>query len=118
MGKPRVFILYGASLFAKGLERLLKENAEVEVVGVGMQGRRALAQIRELQPHVIIVEAEKGMPEPCWLVTRLLQEQPEARVVRVSLEDNTASLYTGRRWVANRVEDLIRGILGPPAPSL
>ena len=71
-----------------------------------MQGRRPLAQIQALQPRVIIVEGEKGTPEPCGLLTRLLQDQPEDRVVRVSLEDTIAVLYTGHWWTANRVEDL------------
>jgi len=111
MDRPRVFILSGTFLFARGLEHLLKEDAEVEVVGVGMGGRRALAEIRVLKPDVIIVEAGKGMPEPCWLVSRLLREQPQARVVRVSLEDNTATLYTGRRFVMAGPQDLVRILL-------
>lgn len=118
MGAWTIFILCSNPLFARGLERLLEQQGGVKVTGVAAKTEEGLERIRALKPDVILVEAEKGMPEPSWLVTRLLQEQPEARVVRVSLEDNTASLYTGRRWVANRVEDLIRGILGPSGPSL
>ena len=88
------------------------------VGGIAPKGEEALVQIRMLKPDVIIVEAEKGVPEPCWLVSRLLQDQPGARVMRVSLEDNTATLYTGRRWTANKVEDLVKGILDPTVPSL
>ncbi len=109
MGRLRVFILYEYLLFARGLEHLLKE-AEVEVVGIGIRGRRALAEIRALEPDAILVEAGKGMREPCWLIARLLQEQPQARVIRVSLKDNTASLYTGRRFVMAEPQDLV-GIL-------
>ncbi len=106
-----VFILYDYPLFARGLERLLKQEAGVTVGGIAPKSEEAFLQIRTLKPDVILVEAGKGMPEPCWLVSRLLQEQPEARVVRVSLEDTTAALYTGRRWTANKVEDLVKGIL-------
>lgn len=108
-----VFILYDYPLFARGLERLLRQEGGVTVGGMAPKGEEALLQIRTLKPDVVIVEAEKGMPELCWLLTRLLQEQPQARVVRLSLEDNTAALYTGRRWTANRVEELIKGILEP-----
>jgi DNA-binding NarL/FixJ family response regulator len=118
VGAWTIFILYSNSLFARGLERLLEQHGGMKVEGVAAKTEEGLERIRALKPDVILVEAERGMPEPCWLVARLLQEQPEARVVRISLEDNTASLYTGRRWVANRVEDLIGGILGPPASSL
>lgn len=113
MGRPRVSILYGTPLFARGLEHLLREGAEVEVVGVGLRGRQALRAIRALKPDVILVETGKGMPKPCLLISRLLQEQYQAWVVQVSLGDNTAALYTGRRWTANGVEDLLRGIFDP-----
>ncbi len=113
-----VFILYDYPLFARGLERLLEQEGGVKVAGIAARSEEGLVQIRALKPDVIIVEAQEGMPEPCWLLTRLLREQPRARVVRLSLEDNTAALYTGRRWTANRVEDLIKGILDPLAPSL
>lgn len=113
-----IFILYDCPLFARGLERLLEQEGGVKVAGVAAKTtEEGLVQIRALKPDVIIVESGKGMREPCVLVSRLLQEQPEARVVRVSLEDNTAALYTGRRWTANRVEDLIKGILDPMVPS-
>jgi DNA-binding NarL/FixJ family response regulator len=112
-----VFILYDHPLFAWGLEGLLQREQGLRVEGVAPKSEGALAQIRTLNPDVVIVEAEKGMPERCWLLSRLLQEQPQARVIRVSLEDNTATLYTSRCWTANRVEDLIRGILDPTVPS-
>ncbi len=85
----------------------------MKVAGIAAKSEEGLVRITTLKPDVIIVEAQKGMPESCWLLTRLLREQPEARVVRLSLEDNTAALYTGRRWTANRVEDLVKGILDP-----
>ncbi len=113
-----VFILYDYPLFARGLERLLEQEGGVKVAGIAAKSEEGLVQIRALKPDVIIVEAQEGMPEPCWLLTRLLQEQPRARVVRLSLEDNTAALYTGRRWTANRVEDLVKGILDPGVPPL
>ncbi|MFQ5882195.1 MAG: hypothetical protein ACE5I9_06955 [Candidatus Methylomirabilales bacterium] len=110
MGRPRVFILYETCLFGRGMERLLKNGKEVEVVGVASKGPRALARIKSLQPDVIIVEARKRMPEPCLLLPRLLQEQPQARVVRVSLEDSNATLYTGCRFIMAQPQDFV-GIL-------
>jgi DNA-binding NarL/FixJ family response regulator len=110
MGRPRVFILYGTCLFAKGLECLLKDKREVELLGIDSKGPRALARIRSLQPDVVIVEAGKRMPEPCLVLHRLLREHPQVRVVRVSLEDSNATLYSGRRFNMVQPQDLV-GIL-------
>ncbi len=104
------FILSDNPLFAHGLERLLLQDCGMEVVGFAAGGEGFLDQIRALKPDVIIVDAGKKTPKPCLLLSRLLERQREVMVIRVSLEDNTAALFSGRRWTANAVEDLIRGI--------
>jgi DNA-binding NarL/FixJ family response regulator len=111
------FIISDSPLFARGLERLLQQRHGVKVVGFTGTDEGALDQIKKLKPDVIIVDAGRAAPEPGLLLSRLLQEQREARVLRVSLQDNTAALYTGRSWTANAIEDLIEGVLEPTHPS-
>ena len=82
----------------------------VKVVGVSERAKQPFGQIRRLRPDVVIDEVEKKEPEGEMLLSRLLKEQPQAKVVRVSLEDKTAILYSGQRWTANSIEDLMKGI--------
>ncbi len=105
------FILYSHSLFAHGLERLLQRQDGVTVTGVEKTGREALAHIKRLNPDVIIVEAEQGKSEPEKLLPRFLRQQPQARMVRLNPEDNTAFLYSGSRCTANSIEDLVQSVL-------
>lgn len=105
-----VFILYENTLFARGLERLLREES-VKVVGSAMQDKQALDRIRKAEPDVIIAEVESKKPESGFLLGRLLRELPRSTVVRVSLDDNSATLYTGHRWTANTAHDLVKEIL-------
>jgi DNA-binding NarL/FixJ family response regulator len=105
-----VFILYENALFASGLERLLREEG-VKVVGSAMQDKQALDRIRKVEPDVIIAEVESNKPESGFLLGRLLRGLPRAAVVRVSLDDNSATLYTGHRWKANTPEVLVKEIL-------
>lgn len=105
------FILYSHSLFAHGLEKLLQGEDGVTVAGVEKKGRAAFAQIKQLKPDVVIVEAEQGKPEPEKLLSRFLREQPQTRMIRLNLEDNTAFLYSGSRCTANSIEDLIQSVL-------
>jgi DNA-binding NarL/FixJ family response regulator len=104
------FILYENALFARGLERLLRQEG-IKVVGIAMQEKQALDRIRKVNPDVVIAEVESKKPESGLLVGQLLRELPRAAVVRVSLEDNSATLYTGHRWTANTADDLVKGIL-------
>jgi len=105
-----VFILYENALFARGLERLLRQEG-VKVVGSAMRVKQMLERIKKLDPDVVIAEVESEKPEVETLLTRLLREHSRTAVVRVSLEDNSATLYTGHRWTANTADDLVKGIL-------
>jgi DNA-binding NarL/FixJ family response regulator len=105
-----VFILYENTLFARGLERLLREEG-VKVVGSAMQDKQALDRIRKAEPDVIIAEVESERPESGFLLGRLLRELPQSTVVRVSLDDNSATLYTGHRWKADTAHNLVKEIL-------
>ena len=106
-----VFILYENALFASGLERLLREEG-VKVVGSATQDKHALDRIRKVEPDFIIAEVESKKPETGFFLGRLLRELPQAAVVRVSLDDNSATLYTGHRWTANTGEELVKEIVG------
>ena len=105
-----VFILYENTLFARGLERLLRLEG-IKVVGTAMQEKQALDRIRKLEPDVVIAEVASKKPESGFLLDRLSRELPRVAVVRVSLDDNRATLYTGHRWTANTADDLVKGIL-------
>lgn len=105
------FILYENVLFARGLERLLQEKG-VSVVATAMQDKKhTLERIKKAAPDFIIAEFERNAPKTGLLVDRLLRELPSATVVRVSLDDNSATLYSGHRWTANTADDLVAEIL-------
>jgi DNA-binding NarL/FixJ family response regulator len=106
-----VFILYNHSLFARGLEQLLQENSKVKITGVEASGEKAFARIEALKPDVVIVEAEQEESGPEMLLSRFLHEQLKARMVRLSLKDNSAIVYCGRRCEANTAEDLVKAVL-------
>lgn len=105
------FILYSHSLFAHGLEHLLRREGAVTVIGVEKAGREALARIRPLNPDVIIVEGKRTGFETERLLSRYFREQPKTRIVCLNLHDNTAVLYSGSRCVANSVGALIQSVL-------
>ena len=76
-----------------------------------MQDKQALDRIKKVAPDFIIAEVESTKPESGFFLGRLLRELPRSAVVRVSLDDNSATLYTGHRWTANTAQDLVKEIL-------
>src|SRR3990167_3239829 len=105
-----VFILYENGLFARGLEKLLRQEG-VKVVGSAMRVRQMIEQVRKLDPDVVIAEVEHEKPDAGTLLARLLGEHSRAGLVRMSLDNNSATIYTGQRWTANTAEALVKGIL-------
>ena len=83
----------------------------MKVMGVEANGEEAFARIEALKPDVVIVEAEQGESGPEILLSRFLHAQLKARMVRLSLKDNTAIVYCGRRCEANTAEDLVKAVL-------
>ena len=112
-----VFILYHNYLFARGLQELLQQEKEMKVVGVEARGEKAFSSIRALNPEVIIIEAKEDESEPEILLSRSLHEHLQAKVVRLSMEDNSCILYSGARCTANSVEDLIKCVVTSLVPE-
>lgn len=107
-----VFILYEHQLFANGLAELLRQ-AGAQIAGVAAKGRAAYTQIRNTHPDVILTESEKDKCDAAMLLFRFLRENERACVVRLSLEDKTAACYSGRRFQANTVEELVNCVVKP-----
>src|SRR5512142_2076750 len=99
-------IPYAHALFGRGVESLLRTRAGVIVKGAEKTGEDAFARIKVIQPDVIIVEAESD-----GIFSRLIQEQPRARVIRLSLRDNAVTYYSGRSCTVDSVEDLVQSVM-------
>ena len=108
MYRSRVFILYSHSLFARGVQSLLSQQGEVEVVGMERDDRQALEKIRRLRPDVILVDSGAAPEEYCSTISWIFKEIPEARVISLSLRENGIDIYDKQRITATGPEDLLR----------
>ncbi len=55
-GRVRVFLADDHPIYRDGLRRTIKERLDMELVGVAEDGRGALEAIRQLQPHVAVLD--------------------------------------------------------------
>lgn len=110
MRPTQVFILYDHPLFARGLERLLRGVRHLTVLGSATWREVEALPEGAVQADVVILEKPRGASEPDTTLTRLLASRPEARVLRLSLEDNEMTIYSAQSLTATQQSDLVRAL--------
>jgi DNA-binding NarL/FixJ family response regulator len=111
MGVTRVVILNNRSLLAAGVQRLLQSVDGLELAIVAADDPRAAAKLRELAPKVIVLDSgDASLGE--GVVTRMLRENPQARVVTLNLNHAGIDVYRMRRVQQTNVDGLLEAIHG------
>ena len=83
--KIRVLIADDHAMIRDGLAALLAADARIEVAGTAADGRAALRLVRELKPHVVIMDI--AMPEMNGVeaLRELQRTSPQTRVLILSM---------------------------------
>ena len=110
----RVFILSHHAMFGRGLESLLRHEAEIELVGQEADEQKAIEQIKVLQPDVVIWDSHEAPDGPGPAIMRILRENPGIKVVGLSLRDNNLYLYQVTQRVVQGLDELIEAIAFSP----
>jgi DNA-binding NarL/FixJ family response regulator len=93
-------------MFGRGLESLLRENAQLDIVGQETDIKHALERIRELQPDVVILDSDESDLE----VAHLLKVSPAIKIIGLSLQNNSLYVYRASQRVTRGVSDLMDAI--------
>jgi hypothetical protein len=105
--RARVLLVSHLSLFEEGIEELLRQEAEVEIVGRETDLPGAVKRVREAPPDVVILTDGEGKTGLGLELLRLVREGVRMRVVEVHLATNTLCLYCGDRQSIRDVGDLV-----------
>lgn len=115
MRRRTAAVLYAHLLFGESIARLLEPDRGLRLVRIDVGCADAHEQIERVRPNVVIVEGGIGTPGLLGLIRQL----PEAVVVCVELEGNTAGVY--RHWhIATATPEVLREVVHgrkPPAPD-
>ncbi len=106
----RVFMLSRLALFGQGVEALLSREKGVEIVGRETDVETALLQIQRLCPDVVILDAALQAGDLASTAARVLAAQPNTKVVAMSLEGNTVTVFRKEQRTVHEIEDLLRAI--------
>lgn len=105
-GRTRVFLFSSGTLFGGGIESLLRQEADVELVGCETDVNRALAQIRDLAPEVIVFEDCEAAAEARRVFMGVLGDSPHTRLIVLDPHDSTICVYRSEQQAVRDVEDL------------
>ncbi len=114
MSRPvRVVILSNQSLFCVGVESLLRREATLEIETCGLdvdQARRCLSTFR---PDVIVVDKDDPLCAFAGQWMQFVAEAPGARMVELSLRENSIRMQPGDQPLALEPTSLIAAIERP-----
>jgi DNA-binding NarL/FixJ family response regulator len=93
-GDPiRVLIVDDHALFRRGLEMVLEEQGDIEVVGEGSDGNEAVEKAGDLLPDVVLMDIRmprRGGIEAC---TAIKSAVPSAKIVMLTISDEEEDLF-------------------------
>ena len=109
MGRKRIVILSGHSLFAEGIASRLKEYPhEINVTVVDPEIPDCFAVISAQKPSVIILDASDEITSEMCPLYRLLTLVPDLKVIHLDSQQERVQVVTSEQQAAAGVADLIR----------
>ncbi|MDX6275790.1 MAG: hypothetical protein QOJ92_3000 [Frankiales bacterium] len=93
-GDPiRVLVVDDHALFRRGLEMVLAQEPDIEVVGEASDGAEALAKAMDTTPDIVLMDVrmpKRGGIDAC---TAIKDAVPSTNVIMLTISDEEADLY-------------------------
>jgi len=114
MTRRRVLLLGQPSIFTNGVQKILEQAEDVELVGVALLETCQTNEISHFQPEVVVLIDEDGdQPVIEMCLARLLKSHPDLPVIVTSAAEDALYVYTSWRGGAQS-PDLIAAITASP----
>jgi DNA-binding NarL/FixJ family response regulator len=113
----RVLIVSSQTLFARGMDEWLRQQAGVDIVGREADMACASRCIEHLQPDVVLLDIGDQARDPTAALMRFLRDGLDTQIVGLNLRDECISIYYKGHGVMQGAGDLLRAIeeAGHPA---
>jgi two-component system chemotaxis response regulator CheY len=126
-GQPVRFLIVDDSVFARKSIAKMVENFGGQVVGEAGDGCTAITEYARIRPDMVLMDITMPHMEGIEAVERIVQQDPEARVVMVSSvgyqENILAALQKGARHFVQKpvkadvLYDVLHFVLAQEAPA-
>ena len=91
--KLRVIIVDDHALFRRGLEMVLENEPDIEVVGEAHDGQQAVDRTTELMPDVVLMDVRMPRRSGIEATQRIKELMPHVKIVVLTNSDEEADLY-------------------------
>jgi DNA-binding NarL/FixJ family response regulator len=75
-------------LMLEGIKAILKHEPEIEIVGTAQDGRSAIAQVKKLQPDVVLIDIEMPKMNGITATEYICKYMPDIRVIVLTSHKN------------------------------
>ena len=111
MPKPKIVILWGQNdLLTKAMEMFLTAGEADTWEVIKLPGGKCLTalveQVQKIKPDLVIFYQPISQDDVDAL-TKLMRDQPDLRMITVSLENNVMQVYSKRSITIRQVSDLL-----------
>ena len=89
----RVLIVDDHALFRRGLQMVLKQEADIEVVGEAEDGHEAVQKAEELMPDVILMDVRMPHRSGIEATQQIKDLLPHVKILMLTISDEEADLY-------------------------
>lgn len=111
MSKPRTIVLWGQNdLLTKAMEMFLTAGESEAWNVIKLPANQCITtlveQVQKIKPDLVILyQAKPGHDSES--LGKLIQDQPDLRMITVSLENNVMQVYSKRTITIRQVSDLL-----------
>jgi DNA-binding NarL/FixJ family response regulator len=89
----RVLVVDDHALFRRGLEIVLAQEPDIEVVGEAGDGAEAVEQAADLLPDVVLMDVRMPRRSGIEACTAIKDVVPSARIIMLTISDEEGDLY-------------------------
>src|SRR5437588_4667630 len=89
----RVLIVDDHALFRRGLQMVLKQEDDIDVVGEAGDGHEAVGRAQELMPDVILMDVRMPRRSGIEATQQIKDLMPHVKILMLTISDEEADLY-------------------------
>ncbi|THJ74286.1 response regulator [Candidatus Frankia alpina] len=89
----RVLIVDDHALFRRGLEMVLGQEVDIEVVGEAADGSEAVTMAKEMVPDIVLMDVRMPRRGGIDATSAIKESVPSAKIVMLTISDEEADLY-------------------------